>query len=56
VGLASRGQRDMDDGPAPIPDGEVHAQIRRQARVVYVRSAIVAMILTAAALAIPAHG
>jgi hypothetical protein len=56
VGLASRGQRDMDDGPLPVGDADVEAQIRRQARTVYVRSAIVAVALTAAALAIPARG
>jgi hypothetical protein len=53
VGLASRGQRDMDDGPAAVTDAEVDAQIRRQARVVYVRSVITAVVLTALALAIP---
>jgi hypothetical protein len=56
VGLASRGQRDMDDGPAPVTDAELDAQIRRQARTVYVRSAIAAIALTAVALAIPARG
>ncbi len=56
MGLASRGQRDMDDGPASITEAEVDAQIRRQARMVYVRSAITAIALTAIALAIPARG
>jgi hypothetical protein len=46
----------MDDGPALVTDAEVDAQIRRQARRVYVRSAIVALALTAVALAIPAQG
>jgi hypothetical protein len=55
VGLASRGQRDMDDGPAAITNADVDAKIRRQARVVYVRSLITALALTALALAIPAR-
>jgi hypothetical protein len=54
--LASRGQRDMDDGPAAITDADVNAQIRRQARVVYVRSLVTAVALTALALAIPVRG
>jgi hypothetical protein len=53
VGLASRGQRDMDDGPADIGDAEIEATIRRQARTVYVRSAIAAAVLTGLTLAIP---
>jgi hypothetical protein len=56
VGLASRGQRDMDDGPATITDAEVVGQLRRQARGVYLRSLIAAIALTALLLAIPARG
>jgi hypothetical protein len=54
--LASRGQRDMDDGPASVTEADVDAQIRRQARRVYVRSLVTAAALTALALAIPARG
>jgi hypothetical protein len=54
--LASRGQRDMDDGPAAVTDADVDAQVRRQARVVYVRSLVTAVALTALALAIPVRG
>ncbi len=46
----------MDDGPAAITDADVNAQIRRQARVVYVRSLVTAVALTALALAIPVRG
>ena len=53
MGLASRGLRDMDDGPAPVTDADVDAQLRRQARTVYVRSALAALALTGVALAIP---
>ena len=54
--MASRGQRDMDDGPAAITDADVDARIRRQARGVYLRSVITALALTALALAIPVRG
>ena len=53
MGLASRGQRDMDDGPAAITDAEMDAQIRKQARRVYLQSLIAAIVLTAVVLAIP---
>ena len=56
MGLASRGQRDMDDGPAAVTDADVDARIRRQARTVYVRSLVIAAALTALALAIPMRG
>ncbi len=56
MGLASRGLRDMDDGPAAVTDADVDAAIRRQARGVYVRSLLSALALTALALAIPARG
>ncbi|HKN59108.1 MAG TPA: hypothetical protein VJV97_09660 [Gemmatimonadaceae bacterium] len=48
--LASRGLRDMDQGPQPISDSAELQQIRRQARGVYVKSAITAAIITVIAL------
>lgn len=50
VKLAARGQRDMDSGPQPIPDAAELQQVQRQARAVYVKSAVTAAILTALAL------
>ncbi|HEY3112547.1 MAG TPA: hypothetical protein VGJ62_02565 [Gemmatimonadaceae bacterium] len=40
----------MDQGPQPISDATELEQIRRQARGIYVKSAITAAILTAIAL------
>ena len=40
----------MDQGPQPISDSAELKQVRRQARAVYVKSAITAAILTAIAL------
>jgi hypothetical protein len=42
----------MDDGPTDIGDAEVEAQVRRQARRVYVRSLLGALALTALAFAV----
>lgn len=56
MGLASRGQRDMDDGPADLTEAELDARIRRQARVVYLHAVVSAVALTALALAIPSRG
>ena len=50
VKLAARGQRDMDSGPQQISVATELQQVQRQARVVYVKSAITAAILTALAL------
>jgi hypothetical protein len=50
VKLASRGQRDLDSGPQPIDDNAELALLRRQARAVYVKSIVTAVILTALAL------
>jgi hypothetical protein len=50
VGLASRGARNLDHGVVPIDDPQELAAVRRQARRVHVRSAIVAVVLTVAAL------
>ncbi|HEX6627043.1 MAG TPA: hypothetical protein VF105_03730 [Gemmatimonadaceae bacterium] len=48
--LASRGQRDLDTGPQPIDDSAELALLRRQARAVYVKSILTAVILTVLAL------
>ena len=40
----------MDEGPQPISDSAELEQMRRQARAVYVKSAITAAILTSLAL------
>jgi len=40
----------MDHGPQPVSDSAELQQIRRQARAIYVKSAITAAILTAIAL------
>jgi hypothetical protein len=53
VNLASRGQRDMDGGAAAITDATELAQVQRQARSVKVKGLLTAIVLTAAALAIP---
>ena len=47
--LASRGQRDMDTGAQAIADAAELAQVRRQARAVYLRSFVAAALLTALA-------
>ncbi len=43
--LAARGLRDMDAGPQPIDDPAQLADVRRQARRVYVESATAAALL-----------
>ena len=48
--LASRGLRDMDQGPQPIAESAELQQVRRQARAVYIKSVTTAVILTAIAL------
>lgn len=50
MALASRGQRDMDTGPEAIVDAAEVVQVRRQARRVHVRSALVATVLVALAM------
>jgi hypothetical protein len=54
VGLASRGQRDMDSGAQAIADSAELTQVRRQARKVHVEALLVAVVLTVGVLAIPA--
>ncbi|HEV7389581.1 MAG TPA: hypothetical protein VGN73_13300 [Gemmatimonadaceae bacterium] len=48
--MASRGQRDMDQGPQAISDAAELQHVRRQARAVYVKSVVTAAILTAIAI------
>ncbi len=50
--LASRGQRDMDTGPQLIAGAGELAQVRRQARGVYLKSFVAAAVLTALAFVI----
>jgi hypothetical protein len=50
VGLAARGRRDLDQGSEPITDPTELAQVRHQARSVYVQSALLAIGLTAVAM------
>ena len=38
MALASRGSRDMDQGPEDISDAQMNAQIRLQARAVQLKS------------------
>jgi hypothetical protein len=52
VKLASRGQRDLDTGPQTIDNGQELTQLRRQARAVYAKSFVTAIILTALSLAL----
>jgi hypothetical protein len=53
VGLASRGQRDMDMGPEAIVDRDELAQVRAQARTINVQALVTALAVTALALALP---
>jgi hypothetical protein len=47
VGLAARGLRDLDTGPHVIADVAELAQVRRQARQVYARATLAALLATA---------
>jgi hypothetical protein len=49
VRLAARGRRDLDRGTEPITDPRELAQVRRQARTVYIKSLIAAAVLAALA-------
>ena len=53
MGLASRGLRDMDTGTEAITDAAGLAQVRRQARKVYVKSFFLTTALVTLALLIP---
>jgi hypothetical protein len=52
VRLASRGQRDLDTGPQTIDNSAELTQLRRQARAVYAKSIVTAVIVTALSLAL----
>jgi hypothetical protein len=54
VALASRGQRDMDDGAQSITDSVELAAVRRQARRVHLYALVAGLLLTLVAFAIPA--
>jgi hypothetical protein len=54
VGLAARGSRQLGDKVERIEDPEELARVRRQARRVNIESLLVAIPLTAIALAMPA--
>ena len=54
MALASRGQRDMDEGAEAIEDADELRRVRAQARSVYRKAAILALALTALALLLPA--
>jgi len=53
VRLASRGQRDMDDGAALIGDADELSQVRRQAMRVRLRTVIVVGVVTALVMTLP---
>jgi hypothetical protein len=52
VGLAARGLRDLGHGKEPITDPEELAQVRRQARSVYLQAVLMAVVLTSVLLAV----
>jgi hypothetical protein len=52
VALAARGVQNMDDGEETIDDPLVLAQMRRQARKVHTRAALLAVVVTAAIVAV----
>lgn len=51
--LASRGLRDLNDGPERIEDGGELAAVRAQARGVLRRSLLATVLMSAAALVLP---
>jgi hypothetical protein len=53
VGLASRGQRNLDGEVETVGDAAELAQLRRQAHKVVVKALAAAAVLTAAFLAVP---
>jgi hypothetical protein len=53
VNLAARGARNMDNGIEMIDEEDVKAQLRRQARAVYLKAIVAACVLTALVLVIP---
>jgi hypothetical protein len=53
VKLASRGLRDMDDGPERIENAEELSTVQRQATRVYRHAVVLALLLTLIALVVP---
>jgi len=53
VALVARGERNMDAGAEPVRDPAALEQMRAQARSVYVRSLVVAAVLSALVVAAP---
>ena len=53
MSLAARGARNMDSGIERIEEDDVKAQLRRQARRVYLKAILAAAALTLLCLAIP---
>ena len=53
MNLAARGARNMDNGIELIEEEDAKAQLRRQARAVYLKAIVAAGALTALVLVIP---
>ena len=53
MALAARGARNMDTGEEAVEDEAERAQLRRQARMVHVRSVLAGAALTALSLVTP---
>ena len=53
MSLAARGARNMDDGKELIEDEDVKAQLRRQARWIYLKAILAGGALTLIFLSIP---
>jgi hypothetical protein len=53
VKLAARGRRDLDRGSEAIDDAGELARVRRQARAVYSKALLAAVVLTALAVLLP---
>ncbi len=54
MALASRGLRDMDGGPETIEDSDALAQVRKQARRVHGKAALVGVVGTLLMTLLPA--
>ncbi len=52
MALASRGLRDMDGGPEGITDRAELDAVRRQARGIHVRAAVIAVVVALVAVAL----
>jgi hypothetical protein len=53
VALVARGERNMDGGAEPVSNPAELEQLRSQARAVYVRSLLLATVLSAIVIALP---